>query len=169
MRQPENARRIRPNMPQYGIFAEQTAGMLTWAWVSRQMETSRNYWICTSRPDGNPHAAPVWGVWLDGAFYFGTDRRSVKARNIRSSSQAVVHLESGDETLIFEGVLIESVESAELKAQIDRAYAQKYPPYDPANEEDSGAGMRYRLLPRKVMAWLESDYPNTVTYWLFDV
>lgn len=169
MRQPANAKRIRPNRPEYGIFPHQTAGMLTWDWASRQMETARNYWLCTSRPNGHPHAAPVWGLWLDGAWLFGTDRDSVKARNIEHSPHAVVHLESGDETVIFEGILVEVRESAELKAKIDRAYAQKYPPYDPAAETDTDRAIRYRLVPHKVMAWLESDYPRTVTCWLFDV
>ena len=49
------------------------------------------------------------------------------------------------------------------------ANAQTDPPYDPAAETDSDRAIRYRLVPHKVMAWLESDYPRTVTYWLFDV
>ena len=168
MRQPPNAKRIRPNMPEYGISRQQTEGMLTWDWVQREMEKSRNYWICTTRPNGNPHAAPVWGVWLDNILFFGTDQRSVKARNIKHNSHAVVHLESGDETLIFEGRLVESRESDELKANIHRAYAKKYPSFDPAADADGGAAVWYQLIPHKVMAWLESDYPRTAAYWIFD-
>lgn len=167
MSQPTKARRIRPNMPAYGILPEQTEGMLTWDWVSREMETARNYWICTTRPNGSPHAAPVWGVWLDNTFFFGTGEHSVKAHNIKNNSRAVVHLESGDETLIFEGILVESKESDALKARINRAYAQKYPPFDPEAQGDD-AGIRYQLIPHKVMAWLERDYPKTATYWVFD-
>jgi len=53
--------------------------------------------------DGLPHAVPVWGVWVDGALYFGTDRRSRKARNLATNQGAVVHLESGDDAVILEG------------------------------------------------------------------
>lgn len=167
MRPPTHAKRIRPNRPEYGIFSEETAGLLTWHWVSSKMEKSRNYWICTTRPNGRPHAAPVWGVWLDSTLFFGTDRRSVKASNIKNNSHAVVHLESGDETLIFEGQLVESRASDEHKAKIARAYAQKYPSFDSA--ANGGAAVWYQLIPHKVMAWLERDYPHTVTHWVFDV
>ena len=34
--------------------------------------------------------------------------------------------------------------------------------------EDSG-DLLLRLIPKKVMAWRERDYPATATYWLFDV
>lgn len=169
MRQPANARRIRPNMREYGIFPHQTEGMLTWDWASRAMEAARNYWVCTTRPNGNPHAAPVWGVWLDEVLFFGTDRRSVKARNIQHSNHVVVHLESGDETLIFEGILVELGESDALKAKVNRAYVQKYPSFDAAAGAEGGAAVWYRLIPRKAMAWIESDYPQTVTHWIFDV
>ena len=168
MPQPQNAKRIRPNMPHYGIMPDKTDGMLSWDWVDEQMGKSPNYWICTTRPDGRPHAVPVWGVWVDGTLYFGRSRKSVSARNVEKRSDVVVHLESGDDTVIIEGKLIESKESPELKHKIDKAYATKYPPYDPSQEEDDGSGIRYQVVPHKVMAWLEKDYPNTATYWMFD-
>lgn len=169
MAQPDNATRIRPSMPDYGITSELTEGMLTWDWVDEQMAKSRNYWICTTRPDGRPHAAPVWGIWLDNTLYFGTGKTSVKVKNIEHNNQVVVHLESGDDTLIIEGVLVESVESDDLKLTIDKAYAKKYPPYDPTQEEDTDDAVRYRLVPHKMMAWLEHDFVSSAAYWLFDV
>ena len=168
MPQPPNAKRIRPNMPSYGIMPDVTDGMLSWGWVDERMEKSPNYWIATTRPDGRPHVVPVWGVWLENTLYFGSGRNSVKARNIANNHHTVVHLESGDETVIIEGILVESIESQDLKYTIDKAYAKKYPPFDPSEEEDTGDSIRYRLIPHKVMAWLEKDYPNTATYWVFD-
>jgi len=162
---PANTKRVRPNMPDYGITSEETDGMLTWEWVDTQMEKSRNYWVCTTRPDGRPHAAPVWGVWLDNNLYFGSGKSAVKSRNIAHNNHTVVHLESGDDTLIIEGVLVGSVDSTTLK-QVIKAYVKKYPPYE-HNEEDTSA-IWYRLDPHKIMTWLESDFLNTVTYWLFD-
>ncbi len=166
MIQPKNARRIRPDMPHYGVMPDQKDGMLTWDWVDRQMTQSRNYWIATTQPDGRPHVVPIWGAWVEGSFYFGTDKLSVKARNIRRDNRVVIHLESGDDTVILEGRLVKAQVSAELQKQIDDAFVQKYE-LDPELDEDGA--LVYCLLPRKVMAWLESDYPATVTYWLFDV
>ena len=153
-------------MPSYGVLPHQTAAMLTWDWVDAQMLRARNYWLCTTCSDGKPHAVPIWGVWVEGNFYFSTGRVSVKARNIRRDARVVLHLESGDDTLIFEGTLVDSHESATLQAAIVRAYAEKYDIRLDAEDLDA---IQFRLQPQKVMAWLESDYPATATYWLFDV
>jgi hypothetical protein len=153
-------------MPNYGVMPDQTEAMLTWDWVDARMRSARNFWLCTSCPDGKPHAVPIWGVWVEGNFYFSTGRSSVKARNIRSDNRVVLHLESGDETLIFEGGLVESNEEPALQAAIVRAYVGKYAVDPEAEDLDA---IQYRLQPTKVMAWLESDYPATATYWLFDV
>ncbi len=68
-------------MPGYGI-AQKRDGLMEWEHLSKHMASARNYWIITTRPDGRPHAAPVWGVWMDEVFYFSTGARSVKARNL---------------------------------------------------------------------------------------
>jgi len=169
MPQPINAKRIRPNMPEYGITSEETEGMLTWEWVDTQMQQSRNYWVCTTRPDGRPHATPVWGIWLDNVLYFGSAKTAVKSRNIAHDNHVVVHLESGDDTLIIEGVLIADIDSTHLK-QLIKAYAKKYPSYPTPNEEDEEdtSAIWYRLVPHKIMTWLENDFLNTAAYWVFD-
>ena len=163
---PPKARRVRPDMPHYGVMPDKTEGMLDWDWVNRRMHGARNYWVCTVREDGRPHSAPVWGAWVDGVLYFGTDANSVKARNIRRDNRVVIHLDSGDETVILEGKLVEAQESAARLKRISERYVEKYI-LDP-ELEDSGDPI-YRLIPQKVMAWLESDYPATATSWLFEV
>ncbi len=165
MIQPAEARRVRPNMPQYGVMPDQVEAMLTWDWVDRQMRAARNYWICSVRADGRPHSVPVWGAWVDGLLYFGTDRQAVKARNIARDSRVVVHLDSGDETVIVEGrAKIAQVPAAQLQ-RISQCYIEKYE-LDPALAESDN--LLLCLIPSKVMAWLEKDYPATATYWLFD-
>jgi hypothetical protein len=154
----------RPNFPGYGI-AQEAAGMLTWQWVSERMAAARNYWIGTTRPDGRPHVAPVWGVWLDEVFYFGSGAKSVKARNLRANPAVAVHLESGDECLIFEGVLEPVI--APDRAWFERfadAYEAKYGGFRPEYPEGEGT---YRLRPRVAFAWTEKEYPTTATRWRF--
>lgn len=139
--------------PQYGFEP------ISWSWVLEQMASARNYWVSTTRSDGSPHTAPVWGVWVDEAFYFFTDPDSLKARSIARDPRTVVHLESGDEVVILEG----TTESTQATPEVVQAYETKYG----ISVGDSPTGL-FRLRHSKVLAWLESDFPKTATRWLMD-
>jgi PPOX class probable F420-dependent enzyme len=149
--------------PGYGI-SETGEGLLEWSWAEERLSASRNYWIATTRRDGRPHAIPVWGLWLDGAVVFGTNRSSLKARNLARDPRVIVHLESGDEVVILEGV-VEEIAAAERLRAIERAYSAKY-----EFESDlSGEGsVTYELRPQTALAWTESDYPRTATRFEFE-
>jgi Pyridoxamine 5'-phosphate oxidase len=150
-------RRSRPAFePGYGISAEEE-GMLPWSWADERLAGSRNYWIVTSSADGEPHAAPVWGVWVHRAVYFGTDPNSQKGRNIARDPRIVVHLESGDEVVILHG----EVELADVEPSVLDAYEAKYG-YRPPSKK------LFRLRPRRALAWLEADYPTSATRFDFD-
>jgi len=88
----------------YGI-ADDGEGMLPFSWVEDQLAAAHNYWVCSTRADGRPHAMPVWGLWVDGAVWFSTDPASLKARNLAARPEVVVHLESGDDVVVVEGVV----------------------------------------------------------------
>ncbi|MBP7963597.1 MAG: pyridoxamine 5'-phosphate oxidase family protein [Caldilineaceae bacterium] len=156
----------RPHMPGYGIQdAEDGAGLLPWSHVDERMAAARNYWIGSTRPDGRPHAAPVWGVWLDDAFYFGVGGASRKGRNMVHQPYIVVHLESGDDTVILEGSVERVMERAKLEA-INAVYGPKYAFYPLGEAGDQPYDEPfYCLRPQVVFAWLESDFPNTATRW----
>jgi PPOX class probable F420-dependent enzyme len=133
------------------------------------MSAARNYWVGTTRPDGRPHATPVWGVWVDETFYFGTGERSRKGRNLAAYPHLVVHLESGDDVVILEGVAeVITDPDPDLSARIADAYASKY--LDPETGEEfrpgSAEGM-FSVCPRVVFAWLENDFPRTASRWFF--
>jgi hypothetical protein len=140
----------------YGI-ASGDEGRVEWAWVEEQCTGSRNYWVCTTRPDGRPHAMPVWGLWLDGRIVFSTDPSSLKARNFLARPEVVVHLESGDEVVIVEG-RVEEMEARLLPAFLD-AYEAKYA-YRPNAEQTEGV---YQVRPERVLAWRETDFPTSAT------
>jgi hypothetical protein len=72
-----------------------------------------------------------------------------------------VHLESGDEVVIFEGVA-ETVTDPELHAALDQAYQKKYAV--PLTTE----ALIIQLKPHLAMAWREADFPGTATRWKFD-
>ena len=154
----------RPNVPPgYGIPREPgDAG--TWGAVADKIAASRNYWITSTRPDGRPHAMPVWGVWVDGQLLFGTDRQSRKGRNIAANPAIVVHLESGDDVVVLEGEPREATD-ADLLALYADAYDAKYA----IRPDTSGAEtVTYALRPSVAFTWLESDYLNSATRWSFD-
>ena len=158
----------RPNMPGYGILGiGDGSNLIPWSRVSNLLSQARNYWISSTRPDGRPHAAPVWGVWIEETFFFGTGIRSQKERNIKKNSWLVVHLESGDEVVMLEGP-VERVTDARLFARIDQAYGVKYD-WRPLEEVegDMPEDPFYALRPQLAYAWLEVDFPGSATRYRF--
>lgn len=154
----------RPHMPAgYGLAAVDAGQLLPWSWLSRQMAESRNYWICSTRPDGRPHAVPVWGVWVDDALYFGTDPQSRKGKNLAANPAVAVHLESGDEVVIIEG-RVEPLTDTGLMPRLDEAYEAKY---QLKLSEAGGEASILMVRPKIALAWLERDFPNTATRWQF--
>jgi hypothetical protein len=152
-------------MKNYGIH-ETAEGLLDWSWVSEQLNGAKNYWICTTRPDGRPHAVPVWGVVLDDIVYFGSSKSAIKTRNLQANALVNLHLESGDDCVIIEGRVIAITDLATLE-KMARAYPLKYPSFTPGAEELQ-ANINFAVKPDLVMAWKESDFPKTATRWLFD-
>jgi hypothetical protein len=154
----------RPHVPQsYGIAQTLDRDPAAWPAVERKLAEARNYWIATARRGGRPHAMPVWGIWLDGALYFGTDRQSRKGRNIAANAEIVAHLESGDDVVILEGVVEEAADATLLARYVD-AYDAKYQ-FRPATSD--AATVTYTLRPRAAFTWREADFPNSATRWTF--
>jgi hypothetical protein len=106
----------------------------------------------------NRVAAPVWGVWADGAVRFSTNPRSRKGLNLARDPRVVIHLDSGDDVVILHG----EAEPYELEDSIADAYEAKYD-YRPEPREGW-----FRLRPRRALAWLERDYPKTATRFDFN-
>jgi PPOX class probable F420-dependent enzyme len=164
---PKNPQADRPAMPSgYGIQpVEDEKNLIPISHVEEQMRKSRNYWVCTTRPDGSPHVMPVWGVWLDGSFFFSTDPQSRKGRNLAANPHIAVHLESGDDVVILEGVIQIMRDSALLK-RADEAYYMKYQFH--LTEDVQNPGLVYRLQPKIAFTWFETNFPASATRWKFE-
>jgi hypothetical protein len=146
----------RPAFPaSYGIHSERD-GLLDWSWAREWLESAHNYWVCTTRADGAPHARPVWAVWLSERLCFSTDPGSVKGRSLSRDPRLTVHLESGDQVVILEGVA-ESLPAGIADALAD-AYERKYD----WKVTVSGSGW-YAVRPLRAYAWTETDFPVTAT------
>ncbi len=121
------------------------------------------YWLTTVRPDGRPHVAVVWRVWLDNAFYFGTSPQSRKARNLATNPRCVLCPEGADEAVIVEGVA-ERVTEREVVGRFEGAYRAKY-----QEEIDTREFPVYRVRPSVVFGFISDavDWPATATRWRF--
>jgi hypothetical protein len=149
-------------MPGYGLPAG-TKGLLRWNWARERLVQSHNYWLSTVRPDGAPHTMIVWGVWLDGRFYFSTGRLSRKARNLAANRQCVVCTEQADEAVIVEGAASE-VREAAARRKFLRVYEKKYD-WDMSELENEPV---FALSPRVAFGLIEKDSLSTATRWRFE-
>ena len=88
---------------------------------------------------------PVWGVWLDGAFYFSTGPRSRKARNLAVNTHCVVCPEQAHEAVILEGIA-EEASDPEVLARFKDAVRPRVAFAFIANAgESSGSPTRWRF------------------------
>ena len=142
----------------YGAGA---ASETPWSWADERLEAARNYWLCTTRGDRRPHAAPVWALWLDGLLWFSTDPESQKARNLTREPRAVVHLESGDDVVIVEG----EIEQRPWDDRVVDAYEAKYGYRVDTSKEMYGT---YVFRPRVAQTWTEKGFPRSAVRWVFD-
>ena len=136
-------------------------GMLSWEWARERLSKSHNYWLTTTRPDCSPHTMPVWGIWLNGAWYCSTGAKSRKAQNLAKNSYCTVCTENAAEAVILEGVARNLSESA-IPQQAFIAYQAKY-----GWELDPRNGLVFEVRPRVVFAMPEEQFPNGVTRWNF--
>lgn len=156
----------RPTLPkEYGMPTD-NKGLLEWEWVVERLGKARNYWVSTTRPDGRPHAVPVWAAWVGDTLYFDGHPHTRWGRNLAHNPAISVHLESGDEVVILEGT-VEDI------ASMDHPFAEKVvAAFDAKYGANSSAGIDelvehglYALRPQVVLAW--SEFPRTMTRWQF--
>ena len=158
-----NPRPERPDIPaSYGFTASTPHMPPTWDSITERVRTSRNYWICSISPDGQPHALPVWGIWLEDCLYFVTKRASKKARNLLDNPKVAIHLESGDDVVSFQGTVAEVRDLTRLD-QVATVYTAKYN----GDEIFPDIEVVFELLPHLAFTWLESNYHQTATRWRF--
>ncbi len=144
----------------YGIPSDRE-GLLSWTFVEETLAGERNYWLATTRPDGRPHARPVWGVWVDGTLHCGGGERTRWVRNLAENPAVTIHTEDAEEVVVVEGVaekLTESTAELDFLERIDDAYEAKY-------DVRHGTPV-FAIRPTKVLAW--RDYPTDATRWRFE-
>ncbi|HEY2723687.1 MAG TPA: pyridoxamine 5'-phosphate oxidase family protein [Pseudonocardiaceae bacterium] len=157
----------RPFMPGYGTRpANQGSGLLTWSWACEQLGTSRNYWVATVGADGQPHALPVWGVWLGDALWFSCGAGSRKRRNLAHQPRCAVTTQDPEQPVMLQG-------SAEIIRDRDRigeflaATNDKYDQQITADFLDPDRNATVRVRPSVVIGLREADFTGSPTRWTF--
>jgi hypothetical protein len=151
----------RPRIPGYGISTSKT-GMLPWEWAVKTLTESREYWICTVRADRRPHAMIIWGLWFDGAFWFGTGSKTQKACNLARNPNCIIGTQNAAEALILEGVA-ERVEDTDIQRKLKPESLRKY-----GMSGGDGSEPLYRVRPKRAFGLIEKTFPKTATRWTFD-
>jgi hypothetical protein len=110
---------------------------------------------------------PCGGVWLSDGFWFSTG--SLARHNLAANPQITLHLESGDEVVILEGVAAAVTGAGRLQGFL-AAYNRKYD-WDATATDDQvidsagAAGPAYRVRPGVVFGW-DADM-RAPTRWSF--
>lgn len=153
----------RPFAPGYGFPKnEEKKGMLPWSWVTKKMGPCHTFWLATVHDhDGRPHIMPVWGVWLDDAFFFSTARKSRKGRNLAANPACTITNDNGEEAVIVEASASEFNDPVVLD-RVVAAYKKKYK-MDPTSMKEPIFVAR----PKTVFAFVEKTFPKSATRWSF--
>jgi len=151
----------RPFAPGYGIVgAADGKGLLPWTWVARKMNRCRTFWLATIHAGrGRPHVMPVWGVWLDDAFFFSTGRKSRKGQNLAANPACTVANDDGTEAVIIEGLATQTKDPVALE-RIATAYKKKYK-MDPRSMGEP----IFCVWPNRVFGFVEKTFPQSATRW----
>ena len=143
-------------------------GHIPWTKIDHWLRTFRSIWVSTTRPDGRPHAVPVWYICDGRSLYFISGHRLQKSRNLARQPWIVVHAGDRDDVIILEGTAEIVTDHSELE-RVDSAYRAKY--------VDPGSGAQatifepeadlYRVDVKHIMAWEYGTVANR-TDWIFE-
>jgi nitroimidazol reductase NimA-like FMN-containing flavoprotein (pyridoxamine 5'-phosphate oxidase superfamily) len=151
----------RPFAPGYGIVsADEGKGLLPWTWVARKMNGCHTFWLATIHAsDPRPHVMPIWGVWLDDAFFFSTGGKSRKGQNLAANPACTIANDNGAEAVIVEGTATRLEDEAKLK-KMAAAYKKKYK-MDPRSMNEP----IFMVRPSTVFRFIEKSFPKSATRW----
>jgi hypothetical protein len=120
------------------------------------------------RPNGQPHVTPIWGCWVDEAFWMEGGAETRRFKNLSQNPATVVTIERGDDAVILEGQAERVMElDGGLVQRLQAGYA-KYKSthgYEPEPEGWRDGGI-WAVRPSKVLGW--SQFPRDATRWTFD-
>ena len=156
----------RPQFPRG--YVDNPASYVDWSWVITQLIESKNYWLCSSRPDGRPHAIPRWAVYVDEKIYYDGSPETRHAQNIIANPNVSVHLESGDQVVILEGTSVPAGKpDSNLAQRLVASYRKKYASqgYSPEPSQWDEGGL-YVFIPHQCITW--TSFTENPTKFVFE-
>jgi hypothetical protein len=156
----------RPQFPKG--YVDNPASYVDWSWVAAQLTESKNYWLCSVRPDGRPHVIPRWAVYVDGRVYYDGSPETRHAQNIETNSHVALHLESGDRVVILEGISGPAGRpDKSLANRLVEAYRKKYAAqgYSPTPHQWDKGGL-YVFTPSQCITW--TSFTEDPTKFVFE-
>ncbi len=84
-------------------------------------------WLCSTRPDGRPHAAIVWFLWDGDSILIFSKPNQQKLRNIKNNPNVLLAIDDskgGEQPVTIDGTA-EIVNDGSISAAMP-AYAEKY-------------------------------------------
>jgi PPOX class probable F420-dependent enzyme len=143
---------------------QHVTGFIPFNKIDTWLHGFRSIWIATTRPDGRPHAVPVWYLWDGEHVYFAANGKSQKDRNLAQQPAIVVHAGDGDDAIVLEGTA-ELVTSSEERSRVNLAYMEKYvDPHSGAKANIPDGDVLYRVTVERIMCW-EYGVFGTRTDW----
>lgn len=157
----------RPYMPGYGLRpADQGMGLLPWEWVEQRLAGSHDYWLATTRPDGQPHLMPVWAVWLDKALWFSCSNGSRKTRNLRAEPRCTLATDNPRQLVVAEGPAEVVADRASLGRMLEAENAKYRTDYG-LDMLDPAANTCFKVHPSWVFGLDGADFTGSPTRYRF--
>lgn len=155
----------RPYMPGYGIrAADDGDGLLPWTWAIERLVKSRNFWLATARPDGEPHLMPVWAVWMADALWFSCSNDSRKTKNLRADGRCSLATDDAAAPVVVQGVAEVVCDPAELRGLLDAENAKYGTDYG-IEMLDPALNTCFKVRPAKVIGLDSADFTGSPTRW----
>ena len=107
------------------MYGAPAAGeLLDWEWVEAELTGSGTYWVSPGGVDV-PHPRPVWGIWSADALHLSVGSPLIR-QQLQPGRAVTVHLPSGTDVVIVEGVVEGSTSAVEFIRPYDRKYDWTY-------------------------------------------
>jgi len=131
---------------------------MKWTQAEREfLETARVARLATIAPDGAPHAVPICPLFEKGHFFLGTDRETVKVRNLRANARvALVFDDYTEDWRHLRGVLVEGearvVTGRAFRSVRTRLY-RKFSQYEAIAPLTDREAVAIEITPRRKVSW----------------
>ena len=154
-------RRHEKNLHLYGAQSDRAS--LPWPWVDQQLAGAGTYWVIARNP-GHPHPRPVCGIWSQQRLHLSIGS-STLLRAIREERAVTVHLDSGTDVVIVEGLIAAATPTT---SPVIQACNQKCD----WDYQVSQYGELTEVEPMKVLAWRTAGWAGrdsfqTTGCWIF--